>query len=87
MSVSGIQGIDVAAARARGIALANGADTNADSVADQAMALLLAAWPKGLAWRLSVVVANPRLFAVRCHTPARMRLANALARFAELARP
>ncbi|GAA0768780.1 2-hydroxyacid dehydrogenase [Ideonella azotifigens] len=38
----GYERIDVAAARARGIALGHGANTNADSVADQAMALLLA---------------------------------------------
>lgn len=38
----GYENIDVAAARLRGIALANGAGVNADSVADHAMGLLLA---------------------------------------------
>ena len=34
---------------------------------------------------LAVVIANPELVRVRCHTPRQMRLANALARFFELA--
>ncbi|WP_397474762.1 2-hydroxyacid dehydrogenase [Pusillimonas sp.] len=38
----GYENIDVSAARARGIVLANGAGVNADSVADHAMGLLLA---------------------------------------------
>ena len=38
----GYENIDVAAAKARGIVLANGAGVNADSVADHAMGLLLA---------------------------------------------
>ncbi|WP_022979268.1 2-hydroxyacid dehydrogenase [Ideonella sp. B508-1] len=38
----GYERVDVAAARARGIVVANGAGTNANVVADQAMALLLA---------------------------------------------
>jgi lactate dehydrogenase-like 2-hydroxyacid dehydrogenase len=38
----GYENIDVAAARARGVAVANGAGTNAACVADHAMALLLA---------------------------------------------
>jgi uncharacterized protein len=36
---------------------------------------------------LCVLVANPRLFAPDCKTPAQMRLANALCRFRELATP
>lgn len=39
----GYENIDLAAARRRGIAVANGAGVNADSVADHAMGLLLAA--------------------------------------------
>ncbi|RLT36228.1 MAG: TM0106 family RecB-like putative nuclease [Chloroflexi bacterium] len=35
---------------------------------------------------LTVLVASPRLLRVRCRTPRQMRLANALARFVELAR-
>jgi uncharacterized protein len=34
---------------------------------------------------LSVIVCSPTLLKVRCHTPGQMRLANALARFVELA--
>jgi uncharacterized protein len=34
---------------------------------------------------LAVVVGNPNLLRVRCRTPRQMRLANALARFVELA--
>ena len=34
---------------------------------------------------LAVVVASPELLRVRCRTPRQMRLANALARFVELA--
>lgn len=34
---------------------------------------------------LAVVVANPELLRVRCRTPRQMRLANALARFREMA--
>ncbi len=40
---AGYENIDVAHARARGIALANGAGTNEDSVADHTLALLLSA--------------------------------------------
>jgi uncharacterized protein len=36
---------------------------------------------------ISLVVASPELFRVRARTPDEMRLANALARFAELATP
>ncbi len=36
---------------------------------------------------LSVIVCSPSLLKVRCRTPAQMRLANALCRFVELARP
>jgi lactate dehydrogenase-like 2-hydroxyacid dehydrogenase len=39
---SGYEGVDVAAARSRGIAITNGADTNSSSVADLAMGLLIA---------------------------------------------
>jgi uncharacterized protein len=34
---------------------------------------------------VAVVVANPRLLLARCRTPRQMRLANALARLAEMA--
>ena len=34
-----------------------------------------------------ILVANPRLFEPECHSPQQMRLANALCRYAELARP
>jgi uncharacterized protein len=36
---------------------------------------------------LSIIVCSPTLLKVRCSTPGQMRLANALARFVELARP
>jgi uncharacterized protein len=36
---------------------------------------------------VAVVVASPALLRVRARTPAQMRLANALCRFAELAQP
>jgi len=39
---SGYEGVDLAAARARGIAVSNGAGANAESVADMAFGLLLA---------------------------------------------
>ena len=39
---TGYEGVDLAAARARGIVVANGGDTNAQSVAEHAMGLLLA---------------------------------------------
>lgn len=46
---AGVEGIDLEAARARGIVVTNGAGTNAPSVADQAWALLLAAMRR-VAW-------------------------------------